>query len=141
MIDVKYTLRAAYYTLLNGHLTDGINPVQIADTLDTIADTETAYVLLISDGGVSNNTHQSFMTEERIRLDIIVRGSRVATKRMDDIANQILQIILPTPQNSALGNSKFINCRVVDDRYLNFKAEGAINVGRRMITFSQTCAQ
>jgi hypothetical protein len=141
MIDFKYILRSAYYALLNGNLTSGGNPVPVADTLDPIIDMGTIYVLLVNEVGISDNTHQSFMSEEKIRVDIIARGVRVSTKTVDDLAGQILGIILPTPQNSALGNSKIINCRLTDDRYQNFHAAGANNVARRILTFTQTVAQ
>jgi len=153
MNDFKFLLRSAYYSLLNGTvlmphvqtngtITNGPDTVIVGGTLDPMTDPGNAYILLVSQQGSSNNTHQSFMSEERITVDMIARGStRVSAAILDNMANQILNIILPTPQNNALANSKIINCRVIDDRYQPFRSEGGINIARRMITFLQTVAQ
>ena len=145
MKDVKYLLRSAYFTLLNGNLTTNLGapntPVPVSDTLDEISPPDNCYVLLVSEDGKSENTHQSFMMEEKICVRIVARGSRISTKVLDDLANQILAIILPIPQNNAFNNPQIINCRIVDDRYMRFTTEGGLNVAQRFITFSQTIAQ
>lgn len=141
MIDLKYLVRAAYYKLLNGFLTSGGNPVVVSDTIDANTDAADIYVLLISENSSTDNTHQSFQSVELIRVDILARGTYVSTKVVDDIASQILQLVLPIPQSNGLGNSKIINCFVTDDRYQPFRDAGRINVARRMITFSQLVAQ
>ena len=141
MKDVKTILRTAYYSLLNGNITAGAYTVKVSETIALVNDSNAIYILLNSENGKSSNTQQSWMMEEQMRVDIIGRGSRFSQAVIDGIASQILQLVLPTPQTNGLGNSQIINCRVVDDRYLPFKSDGAVNVQRRMITFSQLIAQ
>ena len=140
MNDVKTLLRTAYYTLLNGNLTS-VFTIKVTPVLALVNDSNAIYVLLNSGSGKSENTHQSFMMDEQMQVEIIGRGSRFSQAVIDAVATQILRLVLPTPQTNGFGNSQIINCRVTDDRYLPFKADGAVNVSRRIITFTQLIAQ
>ena len=141
MKDVKKLLRMAYYSLLNGNLTAGAYTIKVSEGVALVNDSNAIYVLLVSGKGVSQNTQQSWMMEEEMRIDIIGRGSRFSMATIDDIGNQVLSLVLPTPQTNGLGNSQIINCRVTDDRNLPLHPDGAVNVVRRMITFTQLIAQ
>jgi hypothetical protein len=143
MIDVKTALRTAYYSLLNGQLTYGSTGVPVSDTIQKLGAGASIYVLLINEGGQSDNTHQSFMMQEQMRIDIIARGTRVSTDIVDNVAGQILALVLPSPQGNGLPvqpSISIINARVTNDNYQNFKADGAVNVARRMITITHTVA-
>lgn len=144
MIDFKGPLRIAYYSLLNGALTSGANAVAVADVLDPITDTKGVYVILLSEGGFTDNTHQSFMSWERMRVDIIARGTRVSSLTVDRVADQILQLVTPTPEQNGLPvqpNMIVQNLYLADDRYVPYRESGSVNVARRMLTFAQLCTQ
>ena len=141
MIDVKTPLRTAYYSLLNGALTSLGIGVPVSDTLTPISSNSQIYVLLASAGSRALNTQQSFMNDEQIKVKIVARGSRVSSATVDNIANQIYSLVLPSPSSNGLPvqpTVSIINCRVTDDNYLPFRTDGAVNIATRIITFTQT---
>jgi len=141
MIDVKTKLRKSYYILINGQLTLNAVPVPVFDTVAGTGAGTGTYVLLNSGPGRMVNTHQSLGTEELMRVDIVSTGTFVSNADLDTIAGQILALVMPTPQTHGLPSQTGIciqNVRVTNDYYNPLRTDGAVNVGRRMITFTQT---
>ncbi len=143
MIDVKGPLRTSYYTLLNGALTFNAVAVPVSDSVEKLTDTSDLYVLLTQQNGNSQNTQDSWDSEETMLVDIVARGTRVSKATLDNIANQIFALLFPTKHGRSLSGTGITvaNLRVTDDRYLIFTTTGGKNVQRRLITFTQLVSQ
>lgn len=143
MIDVKRPLRKAYYELLNGNLTSGGNAVPVGD--DVVEDTADVYVILAAQSGSDNSTFQSFDSIETIDLDIVYKGGAFVNKGVvDNVANQILQLVVPSPQVNALPAQigVQVNCvELTGDRYLDFGLNNSDSVVRRILTYTQKVRQ
>lgn len=144
MIDVKQLLRAAYYSLLNGHLVYNGNIIPVSDSVEKLADTSDIYVLLTQQYGTPVLTQQSWNSEETMLLDIVSRGTRVSKNVTDNIASQIFSLLFPSHSVSSGLVPVGINitsARVTDDRFLVFGQTGGKNVTRRLITITQLVTQ
>jgi hypothetical protein len=143
MIDVKAPLRTAYYSLLNGQLTFNASNVPVSESVEKLADTSDLYVLLTQQNGQSQNTQDSWDSEETMLVDIVARGTRVSKSTLDNIANQIFTLLFPSHHGRSLTGTGITvaNLRVTDDRYLVFTTTGGKNVQRRLITFTQLVSQ
>lgn len=145
MIDVKQPLRMAYFDLLSGALTYGGNPVPVSDDAKKLGDASTLYVILSSQSGADSSTFQTFDSDETIVLDIVFKsGARVNKETVDNIAGQILAILIPYPGVSGLSSppGTQINCvRLKDDRYLTLQLNSSNSVVRRLLTISHHVRQ
>lgn len=99
MKDPAYTIRNAYYTLLNGQLTSGGNNVPVYDEYapDNAPD---SYVILGAQNGYNDGSRSCFVTYCSIIVIVVTRFPAAAQgnkKQADDIANQIMTIINPAP--------------------------------------------
>ena len=145
MIDIKQPLRQAYYDLLNGVLTYNGNAVPVVDDVKKLADLATIWVLLNNQAGSDLSTFQTFDSEETIVLDIVFKATTRANKEIvDNIAGQILPLVLPAPGISGLisGPGMQINCvKLKDDRYVPLMLNNSNSVVRRLLTFSQRVRQ
>lgn len=145
MIDVKLPIRKAFYDLLNGQLTYGLNLAPVVDDMKNMGDAATAYVLLSNQIGVDSSTFQTFDSDESIVLDIVFKaGSRSNKAAPDAIAGQILPMVLPAPGVNGLNPSPSIqiNCvKLYDDRYMPAMMNGSNTVTRRLLTFKMHVRQ
>lgn len=145
MIDVKKPVRKAYYELLNGALSYGSANVPVSDDVKKLADTTAVYVILSNQTGADAGTMQSFDSDENIVLDIVYKGSsRVNKEIVDDVASQILNLVLPRPGEDGLPQQMGvqINCvRVSGDEYLTMSLNSSNSVVRRLLTFKQHVRQ
>lgn len=145
MIDVKQPVRKAYYDLLNGALSYAGNLVPVSDDIKKMADTSTIYVILSNQTGTDSSTFQTFDSDETIVLDIVYKaGGRASKEAVDNIAGQILGLVLPAPGLTGLisGPGVQINCvKLSDDRYMTLTLNSSNSVIRRLITFKQHIRQ
>jgi len=145
MIDVKLPIRKAFYDLLNGQLTYGLNMVPVVDDIKNLGDAATAYVLLSNQVGVDASTFQTFDSDETLVLDIVFKaGSRSNKAVPDGIAGQILPLLMPAPGVNGLVPSASIqiNCvQLHDDRYMPAMFNGSNTVTRRLLTFKMHVRQ
>lgn len=148
MIDVKQPLRTAYMTLLGVSTTTGLSSVlgiPVSDSMEWIPLDATTYVIFTSQNSQSNNTQNSWMSNEQFTLDIVTKGVRVSKKTIDDIASLIYGVLFPGPNRDNGLNTRtdilIHNARVTDDRYMNFKLTGGVSVMRRLITVTQLVTQ
>lgn len=145
MIDVKQPLRKAYYDLLAGMLTYGGNIIPVADDAKKLGDAATLYVILTNQSGADSSTFQTFDSDETIVLDIVYKsGARVNKETVDNVAAQILNLVLPAPGLTGLisGPGVQFNCvKLKDDRYLTLQLNSSNSVVRRLLTFSQHVRQ
>jgi len=145
MIDVKYPLRKSYYELLNGSLLYNGVGVPISDDLKKLQDAGTnLYVLITNQSGNDSGTMQSFDTDEDVVLDIVYKAARANKQVVDNVAGQILALVLPSPGIAGLiaQTGIQVNCvRVTDDRNLDLTLAQASTMVRRRITFRQHVRQ
>lgn len=145
MIDVKKPVRKAYYELLNGALSYNATNVPVSDDAKKLADTASLYVILSNQSGVDAGTMHSFDSSEDIVIDIVHKGSsRVNKEVVDNVASQILNLVLPLPSTDGLPLQMGvqINCvRLSDDRYITLALNNSNSVVRRLLTFKQRVRQ
>lgn len=99
MMDSGTQLRRAYYTALNGNLTVNGGPVPVFDGKVEGSITNDVYVLFTQQDSTSKNSMSHFAVETIIGIDIKQRiPSSVSNEDIEDVANQILQIVKPTPR-------------------------------------------
>jgi hypothetical protein len=146
MIDVKKPLRKAYYELLNGSLLYNAAGIPVSDDIKKLQDAGTnIYVLISTQSGSDTSSMQSWDSDEDLALDIVFKASSRANRQaVDDIANQILGLLLPSPGIQALPSQTGIqiNCvRLTDDRYLDMSLGNSTTMTRRRLTFRQHIRQ
>lgn len=147
MIDVKLSLRRAYYDLLTlppGLIYNG-NLVPVVDDAKNLGDGSNPYVLLSNQAGVDASTFQTFDSTETLVLDIVYKaGARVNKAVVDNVAGQILDLVLPSPGMNGLSPdpSIWVDClKLNDDRYIPFTLNNSNSVIRRLLTFKQHVRQ
>lgn len=145
MIDVKLPIRKAYYDLLSGALTYNTNMVPVVDDAKNLGDPSLTYVLLSNQTGSPDNSFQTFDSHETIVLDIVYKaGARVNKEVVDNIAGQILPLVIPGPGSTGLspGPEIQINCvELFADTYLTLGLNSSNSVVRRLLTFKQRVRQ
>ena len=145
MIDVKLPVRKAYYELLNGSLLYNSTGVPVSDDIKKLQDAgANPYVLLSIQSGSDVSTMQSFDSDEDISVDIVYKAARANKQVVDNIAGQILALVLPSPGIDGLARQTGIqiNCvRIIDDRDLGLTLGQASTMTRRRITFRQHVRQ
>lgn len=145
MIDVKLPVRKAFYDLLMGALTYNTNLVPVVDNMKNLGDASPMYVLLSNQTGNDASTFQTFDSSETIVLDIVYKaGSRANRDAVDNVAAQILPLVLPAPGTNGLNPSPTIQLNCVQlhaDGYLNLQMNSSNTVIRRLLTFRMHCRQ
>jgi hypothetical protein len=145
MIDFKLLLRKAYFQALSGQVTYNANQVKFYSDVAELGSNDLVYVLMTNNSSSDRNTQQYFSSEEDFTLEVIFVAKTFANKSVvDGIANQILQIVLPNPQQNGLSQQpgiSIINCYKSSDDYQTFQLVGGSSVVRRLITFSQQVTQ
>lgn len=145
MIDIKQPLRKAYFDLLNAVLVYNSIPVPVVDDIKYLGDTSTLYVLMSNQDGVDDSTFQTFDSTETITLQIVFKATARANKEViDNIAGQILGLVLPAPGRTGLASASGVQISCVklkDDRYLTLSLNASNSVVRRLLTFSHHVRQ
>lgn len=97
MKDVSYKLRKAYFALLNTVL-----DVNVYD--ETATQDAGNYVILSAQNSAISHTKDTFETEASIVIDVVTRfkGNVGTKKTCDEIANAILEAVMPTPSTIGL---------------------------------------
>lgn len=102
MIDVAHHIRKAYVDLLDGNLLLNGNPVPVYDELAEDEDGE-AYVVLSTQIDSDLGNKHSFISDHTMTVDIVTRFITSARKYPSEvIAEQILDLVLPTPSTTGL---------------------------------------
>ena len=145
MIDVKLPIRKAFYDLLSTALTYGGNLVPVVDDMKNLGDASNPYVLLSNQAGADASTFQTFDSTETIVLDIVNKaGSRTNKEVVDNVAGQILPLVIPAPGTNGLNPvpSVQINCvQLHADSYLTLSLNSSNSVIRRLLTFRMRARQ
>lgn len=146
MIDMKYNIRLAFFQCLNLNCQSMDNlPVKVYDDVQTLGDVDTTYILLENQTGTPTNNQAGYASKEDIMVTVVAKDpARVNRRLVDYIANQALQLLLPTIKTNGLvtaANLQFLNLQLAVDQYQDFFLENAQAVCKRMMTFSLDCYQ
>ena len=143
MKDGHKPFRTAIWAALNGNLSadfDGSgNNVPVYD--ENVTDTApNLYLVLSTQSGTDESNRHSFNTEATQEIQIVHKTGRSVDKRViDDIANQIFEILWPTPLTDGLvqqAGFQIHTLRKQNDNYLNMQIDSTQTLMRRIITFS-----
>lgn len=146
MIDVKLPLRTAYFQLLDGALVYNSVPVPVSTDIKKLVDSSaTTYVVISSQYGSDVGTFSSFNDQEYVVIDVVCKGkTRVNKDIVDQVAGQILALVIPSPGKNGLPPQAGIQIDCVQktiDKELDIVVNPGTTVNRRVITFSQTVTQ
>lgn len=137
MKDPNLIVRTSFKYALEGQLTTyDDTPVPIAD--DLYNGDSNVYVIISSQTAVDNSTFSSFVHECTILLDIVHKQQYSVTRHeIDRVAQQIFNIVKPTPSTYGVSNAlvTFVSVKVDSDNYLDFTLDGESLI-RRLIRFS-----
>jgi len=104
MRDFGYSLRKAYYDVLNGNVMyeDGVIPV-VDEKTDQRYTEGSIYIKLYTQNEQQNNNKCYFASNGEMVVDIVHFTRTTASKAVvDDIGDQVLQLLFPTRRSTAL---------------------------------------
>lgn len=146
MIDVKLNVRKAFYNLLStAPLSYQGNYVPVVDEIKALSDNSDPWVIMSTQTGTDASTFQTFDSDETIILDIVHKaGARTNKAVVDNVAGQILNLVIPAPgYNGLLPDASIqINCvRLMDDKYMSYALNTSNSVMRRLLTYKMRVRQ
>lgn len=137
MKDTHYLLRKSFIETLTGEIVIDGEEIEV---LDEQAGSSNIYVVLSSQNATENSTFSHFGSNAFIMVEIVHKQDSSTTKKIvDDIAEQILQLVKPTPSTNGLvaqSGVQFLNVQVYGDRHVPFNLNDAETIVRRLLRFS-----
>jgi hypothetical protein len=106
-------LRMAVYNLLNGNISYNGQNVPVYDEKRRVGDTDNLFIILGTQQESDDDTSDTFITDSSIDIEIQHRTDyEVSKDAIDEVSNQVLDLILPTPQTNgfAVQNLALIQC-------------------------------
>ena len=99
MKDTQAILRHAVFAVLNGQLSYNSVNVPVYDEKRKAGATDNLFVILGTQQESDDDTSDAFITDSSIDIEIQHRTAfEVSKDAIDEVGNQILQILMPTPQ-------------------------------------------
>lgn len=142
MKDNKKILRQAVFDALDGNVTYDGNPIPVYDEKN---DNEPIYILLSNQQEFDDNTSDAFITRSTLDYEVVEQtGYSVSKDAIDDINDQILTIIFPTPSTTGLTmptGFQFLNLRRESSRSLAFEISATESIIRNITTITATIVQ
>lgn len=144
MIEVAHHIRKAYFDLLDGNLTLDGNNVPVYDELAEDESGE-AYVVLSTQTDAGDANKHAFISDHSITIDVVTRFVTSARKYpSEQIAEQILNLVLPTPQTTGLvspAGLQIAAVRLLDTQSLGPEQFDTWKVVRKIIRIGHKCFQ
>jgi hypothetical protein len=142
MKDCSNNIRTQYLSILNDNISyNGVNvPVYGNDTFQTVPDN---YVIIGDITENANNNNQQFVTDADVVIDIFSEQYMIRDNSIvDDIANQILTLLIPTSGIKDIGDADFqIFAKArTSSRYLAVN-DGQNYIARKILTINNTIIQ
>jgi hypothetical protein len=142
MKDCSNNIRTQYLSILNDNISyNGVNvPVYGNDTFQTVPDN---YVIIGDITENADNNNQQFVTDADVIIDIFSEQYMTRDNSIvDDIANQILTLLIPTSGIKDIGDADFqIFAKArTGSRYLAVN-DGQNYVARKILTINNTIIQ
>ena len=104
MRDTMDILQMAVFGALNGNLSYNSANVPVYDEKKEVGQNDNLYVLLSTQQENDNpQTSDAFITDSSIDIEITHKtGFEVSKKVLNNISNQILEILIPTPSTNGM---------------------------------------
>lgn len=106
MIDPGMQIRASYFSVLNGNITIEGSPIPIVDEkLDVNISEHDIYILMLDqiEDNETRAVKDKWVNEINFRMQICNQRKSTNTKEVvEDVSNQILTILFPTKQTTAI---------------------------------------
>lgn len=104
MRDTQRPLRAAIYSVISGVVLYNGSPIKFYDEKKKAGATDNVYGLFgTQQTAISQVIDDSWITDELITIELTHRSEFEVTKDfLDDVADQMLQVLMPTRLNDAL---------------------------------------
>lgn len=142
MKETKKILRVAVFNSLNGQITIDGNTVPVYDEKN---DGENLYILLSNQQETDDNTSDAFITLSTIDIEVVQQtGYSVSKDDIDDINDQILTILIPTPSTTGMtlpSGFLFHSVRRESSRSLAFEISPTESIIRNITTISTIITQ
>lgn len=140
MKSTKRVIRKVIYDALSNVIS-----VPVFDEKRHVDSTANAFVLLSTQQETNDNTQDSFLTLSSIDIEIVVKtSSEISKDRLDDIEDEILEILLPTPITDGISTySGFQIANFRRDRSITrlWEMSPTETVQRTIITITATIVQ
>jgi len=142
MKDCSNSIRTQYLSILNDNISyNGVNvPVYGNDTFQTVPDN---YVIIGDITENADNNNQQFISGAEVVIDIFSEQYMTRDNSIvDDIANQILTLLIPTSGIKDIGDTDFqiFATSRSSSRYLAVN-DGQNYIARKILTISNTIIQ
>ena len=142
MKDCSNSIRTQYLSILNGNIIyNNVNvPVYGDDTFETVPQ---MYVIIGDITENANNNNQQFISGAEVVIDIFSEQYMTRDNSIvDNIANQILTLLIPTSGIKDIGDSDFqiFATSRSSSRYLAVN-DGQNYIARKVLTISNTIIQ
>jgi hypothetical protein len=140
--ETKKILRQAIYDALDGQITINSEAVPVYDEKNT---GESIYILLSNQQETDDNTSDVFITLSTIDIEVVQQtGYSVSKDDIDDITDQMLEILIPTPSSNGLTaptGFQFNHVRRESSRSLAFEISPTESIIRNITTISTIITQ
>jgi hypothetical protein len=98
MRDTQKILRHAVFQTLNGNVTYNGSNIPVYDEKRLLGDQDNLFIILGSQRESDDSPDEYFITNSSIDIEIQHRTEfEVSKDAIDDVSDQVLQIIMPTP--------------------------------------------
>ena len=146
MKDATNYILSEFFRVLNGAINYESVPVKVFAIEQDEADTDNLFVRLYAAYTTGFNTKTSFGSKVYINLEIVNRlmGGERTEHKVNEVANSICQLILPTPSTTALAsNTEFqlINVKSGGPSTNSNERSDTNLIVRKIITFEVTVNQ
>lgn len=142
MKETKKIIRQAIFDAIDGQVV--VNSVTIP-VYDEKNDGENIYILLSNQQEADDNTSDTFITRSTIDIEVVQQtGYSVSKDDIDDITEQILEIVIPTPNTHGLTEPtgiQILNVRRESSRSLAMEISISETIIRNITTISATIIQ
>ena len=142
MKDCSNNIRVQYLSKLNGNISYGGKNVPVYGT-DSFQTVPQNYVIIGDITETADNNNQLFITEADVVIDIFSEQYMTRNNSIiDDIADQILTLLIPTTGVQDIGDAEFqIYAKArTSSRYLTMQ-EGNNFINRKIITINNSIIQ
>jgi hypothetical protein len=142
MKDCSNNIRVQYLSKLSGNITYGGESVPVYGT-DSFQTVPQNYIIIGDITETSDNNNQLFMTEADVVIDIFSEQYMTRNNSIiDDIADQILTLLIPTTGVQDMGDGEFqIYAKArTSSRYLTMQ-EGNNFINRKILIINNSIIQ
>ena len=142
MKDPGKALRQTIYDALSGSVTLDASVIPVYDTFGSEVSQDN-FISISNINETDSSNKSNFSTDMQVTIDVVTRSqSYDGNEDAENIAGQILEILLPTPQSTltATADFQFLNLQRSSSNYLSEQTETGY-IFRKLLTLSVTVVQ